>query len=691
MGTPLKVLFVEDSEVDTELTLAELERGGFVPESLRVQTYEEMNAALVGDQWDLIICDYRMPRFSAEQALSTLKDSGKDLPFIITSGAVTADDVVNLLKQGAHDFMDKGALARLVPAVEREIREAQVRQHRREAEQRVRILSRAIEQSPVSVIITNPEGIIEYVNPRFEESSGYRSSDAVGKHMGFTFQEDQSASSLAQLWSTASGGQEWRGEFASCTKSGQLIWEYVNVSPLTDSNGELTHYIVVKEDITVRRSYEEQLLRQAHYDELTGLANRVLLMDRLHLALENSNRSGAKTALLGIDLDHFKNVNDSLGHSIGDTLLKEAAERLTRCIRGGDTLARMGGDEFVVVLPEVSEVRDAQKVADKILRQFETPFVIFGRDYFVTSSVGIALYPDDGGNPHLLLRNADLAMYKAKEQGRNRCHYFTEDINEALLERLELEANLRYVIVRNQLILHYQPIYSLGTGDMIGFEALVRWRQRDGSLRMPGSFIPLAEEIGIIEDIDSWVLATACQEVANTLNERRGELRLALNISPKQLESPGYAEFVREQLSRNRLSPAQLELEITERVLVEDTQTTRENLEALGEMGVRLSIDDFGTGYSSLGYLQKYPFQTLKIDRSFVCNISGGESAQRLIETIITLAHGLGMEVVAEGIELEQEREFLASSGCDQGQGFMLAKPARLSQVLALLGAPAGE
>lgn len=682
METPLKVLFVEDSEVDAELTAAELARGGFTLDTTRVDTCEEMRTALADAEWDLVICDYRMPQFSAEEALEILRESGQDLPFIIASGAVTAEDAVSLLKKGAHDFMDKCAMARLVPAVERELRDAETRRQGRASAERVRILSRAIEQSPVSVVITDPKGRIEYVNPRFEEVTGYTADKAMGQSLGFTLRDEESANAMADLWSTVSSGLEWRGEFCSVRRDGQLFWENVNVSPLTDSDtGELTHYIAVKEDITVRRNYEEQLLRQAHYDYLTGLANRVLLIDRLGLALENTVRTQHKTAVLGIDLDHFKRVNDSLGHGVGDNLLVEAAQRLSRCIRGGDTLARMGGDEFVIVLPDITDMLEVHKVAERIVRQFEEPFSIIGKDYFVTSSIGIALCPEDGANPHLLLRNADLAMYKAKDMGRNQYHFFTEDINSQLIQRLELEARLRHVVPKGELVLHYQPLYNLNDESIAGFEALVRWRQMDGSLTMPGDFIPLAEDIGIVQEIDSWVLQTACSEMSAHLNRQPRELRIAVNISPRQLEAPGYADFVAEQLHANGLKSQQLELEITERVLVNDSETIQENIHALCELGVRMSIDDFGTGYSSLGYLQKFPFHTLKIDRSFVNNIGKNAHASRLIDTIITLGHGLNMEIVAEGIEVESEYEFLRNAGCDQAQGFLLCRPGSLDVV----------
>ena len=681
MGTPLKVLFVEDSDIDTELTTAELIRGGYTPEVQQVETRDDMHRALNDHAWDLVICDYLMPRFSAEAALETLKSSGKDLPFIITSGAVTAEDVVSLLKKGAHDFMDKGALARLIPAIERELREANVRERRRQAEARVRILSQAVEQSPVSVVITDPTGKIEYVNPCFENATGYSASEALGRPLDFTLLDSERAHLMQQLCSTVSQGEQWRQEICSVRANGELIWENVKVSPLTDIDNRLTHYIVVKEDITVRRNYEQQLLRQARYDDLTDLPNRTLLVERIIEALQEAEQNKRQVAILGIDLDHFKNVNDSVGHSIGDFLLKEAADRLSRCIRPGDTLARMGGDEFVVLLPNIDDPSNVSEIAQQIVTQFTEPFFIIGRNYYVTCSVGIAMYPGDANNPHLLLRNADLAMYQCKDNGRNQFQFFTQDINDQLVERLELENQLRHVVNRNELVLHYQPIYNLKNHTIIGFEALVRWHQPNGTLRMPGNFIPAAESIGVIEEIDSWVLQNACREAGKLLRETQPPLRLAINISARQLEVPGYAQFVREQLEINRIPAEQIELEITERILINDEAATNDNINALGELGVRFSVDDFGTGYSSLGYLQRYPLSTLKIDRSFVSGIHQNDNALQLVKTILVLAQGLGMATVAEGIEDEQQRALLLQIGCEHAQGFLLSIPVAIDEI----------
>ena len=688
MGKSLNVLFIEDSEADAELTTAELARGGFIPHTERVETRHSMLDALTKAEWDVILCDYSMPRFSAEAALQTLKESGQDIPFIITSGAVDAEDTVSLLKQGAHDFMNKEALARLVPAIEREIREAEVRRQRRLAEERVRILSSAVQQSPVSVLITNPDGRIEYVNPKYEQITGYASNEAIGRDLGFTLLNQTSADAMAAMRHSISHAQEWRGEFCSIRRDGQVFWEFVSLSPLRNETGDLTHFVIIKEDITVRRSYEERLLRQAHYDDLTGLANRVLMLEHLNVALESSARNHRQTAMMCIDLDRFKNVIDSLGHSCGDDVLRESAGRLSGCIRNGDILARMGGDEFIIILPDISTPKEAEKVAEKIIAAFAQPFFIGGKEYFVTASIGIALSPKDGRSANLIQRNADLAMYKAKELGRNRYHFFTEDINTQLMQRLELEVRLRQAIALEELELHYQPIYDINTNMMIGFEALVRWRQPDGSLLMPVNFIPMAEDIGIIQEIDKWVMATACADAAKLVHESKRTLRLSLNVSPKQLQIPDYANFVAHQLFINNLSPTQLELEVTERVIMQNDPQTQINITALCDLGVRLSIDDFGTGYSSLAYLQKFPFKTLKIDRGFVSQICEDPNTHRLVDTIITMAHGLDMEIVAEGIENDQQRQLLQKQGCDHAQGYFFSYPGPLKELREKINIP---
>ncbi|WP_247894211.1 putative bifunctional diguanylate cyclase/phosphodiesterase [Azospirillum sp. B510] len=442
-------------------------------------------------------------------------------------------------------------------------------------------------------------------------------------------------------------------------------------------------------DIALRRRYEEQLYRQAHFDELTGLANRLLTRDRLEQAIVNSRRGQLTSALLFIDLDNFKNVNDTLGHEAGDRLLKAAAGRLSTIIRQGDTLARMGGDEFLVVLPCIAGTDAARGVAERVLDAFVPPFRIGGQDHFVTASIGIALFPTDGADGPDLMRSADLALYRAKERGRNRYEFFTAEINERAQRRIALEGRLRLAIQRSEFVLHYQPILRAGGpagGEghrLIALEALLRWRQPDGSLTAPGDFIGVAEEVGLIGEIGAWVIETAIHETVGLFGIGPSAPRVAVNVSPRQLRDPSFVAHVVGALSRHGLPPSRLELEITEGVLMGEAPEVAEALHRLCDHGIRLSIDDFGTGYSSLSYLQRYPFDMLKIDRCFVSEMCGGAAAARLVEAIIAMAHGLGLETIAEGVETEEQFRFLRSRGCDLMQGYLLGRPVPLADIAA--------
>jgi diguanylate cyclase (GGDEF)-like protein/PAS domain S-box-containing protein len=691
MGLPIKLLVVEDSEDDAELLIAEIIRGGIKPQWQRVDTLADMRRALDEGEWDVIVSDYHIRTITAAQALDTLHQSGKDIPFIIVSGIVRADQVVSLLKNGAHDFLNKDSLARLVPAIERELREAEQRVQRRLAEERVRLFSLAIEQSPVSVVITDRDGVITYVNPRFCETAGYEAVAAAGRRLDFTcIAAGDDDPVLRSLWDTMREGREWRGELCNQRGDGQIFWEIATVSPLTDSNGEITHFVAVKEDITVRRSYEERLLRQAHYDTLTGLPNRMLMHERLEQAVAAARRGGSMVAMLYIDLDRFKTVNDALGHMIGDRMLQEAAARLGGCVRDSDTLSRLGGDEFVVILPGVSDRQDVRKVAERIVDAFAAPFQLEGQSHYVTASIGITLFPADTDEPQILVHNADLAMYKAKERGRNGFHFFTAEIDQETQERLVLEAGLRGAVGRREFSVFYQPIIDLRRSRPAGYEALLRWHPANGRACPPSQFIPVAEDLGLIIEIGDWVLRTAGGDLS-ALGAGLDGVRVAVNVSPRQLRVSGFAAGVIRLLDDFGLSPERLELEVTESVLLDDEPETTANLRALCNHGIRLSIDDFGTGYSSLGYLQRYPFSTLKIDRSFVAAAPERSNASRLVETMVTMAHGLGLEVIAEGVEKPEQLAFLQACGCDMAQGFLFDRPQPLGDILTRRGGGGGS
>ena len=688
IGQQPQILLVEDSPDDATLIEIELNRGGMACSLIRVDSLPALRQALAQQEWDLVLSDFHLADFDADQVLKEIKAFGADIPLIILSGVVPAERAVHLMKQGAGDFLSKDSLARLVPAVEREIRDSAERRQRRHAEERVRILSVAVEQSPVSVVITDSEGVIEYVNPKFEEVTGYGSEQAVGRDLEFTHIKREEDESVSRLWTTVRAGVEYRGEFCSRRHDGQLFWEHATVSPLKDEEGRISHYVAVKEDITVRRSYEERLLRQANFDELTGLPNRVLMQDRLQQAIAHAHSRQRMSALLCIDLDRFKDVNDSLGHAAGDILLREAAERLSACVREGDTLARLGGDEFLMILSGIDGSEDAQKVAERVTEMFAKPFRIEGKEHFITASIGITLFPLDGTDAQILLRNADLAMYQAKELGRNGYRFFTQKINQRLQERLALEGQLRGAVGRGEMAVHYQPVVCLADGSTVALEALVRWHSAERGLCMPDQFIPVAEEMGLIGEIGQFVIAAACEQFRFHRAASPPLRRVAVNVSARQLKMASFGQSVRRLLDHTGLPADCLELEITESVLLDDSPETSVNLTTLCDLGVRLAIDDFGTGYSSLGYLQRYPFDTLKIDRSFIAGI-GNDGSRRLVETIITMAHGLGLEVIAEGVETVEQLSFLRSRGCNLAQGFLFSRPVAAETVPSVLGAGA--
>ncbi|MGS2716719.1 EAL domain-containing protein [Eionea flava] len=696
MDTPLmyqqflNILFVEDSQDDVELTLSELYRAGYDVSVQRVESEEAMQQALDNGHWDLIISDYKMPQFSAEKSLQLYKKNRLDIPFIIISGVVEAEDVVSLLKQGAHDFLNKSALARLIPAIERELREANARIAQRHAEQKISILSLAVEQSPVSVVITDSMGVIEYVNPIFEYTSGYLLEEAVGQHLGFSLMAGDSHSTDAELlWSHISEHARWGGELCSVHKDGRAYWEYINVSSLKDTNGNVIRYVSIQEDITVRRTYEAQLRNQAHYDELTGLPNRTLIMENIHHAIADSHANGQSLALVCIDLDDFKNVNDTQGHDIGDELLMQAASRLAGLTSGTQCLGRTGGDEFFILLPDsnnrVGGITAVDRLAHTVIDAFANPFVMDERTYYVTASIGIATYPEQSDDALTLLKSAEAAMYQAKKQGKNRCQLFSESINDALNERMAIESALRGVEKRNELQLLYQPIIERESGHVALCEALLRWKTHDDHFIMPDVFIPVAEDTGLINPIGEWVIQQACKDLKAIHNTINPLMKFAINISSKQLQESRFSRYLKEQLECNELLPEMIKLEITESVVMHDMGETQKNLEDLCRSGFQLSIDDFGTGYSSLAYLQKYPFDVLKIDRSFVSQIGNNKNNAKLTEAIINMAHSLDMKVVAEGVETKIQQEFLAQHQCDFTQGYYFSRPIAFDELMEKL------
>lgn len=555
---------------------------------------------------------------------------------------------------------------------------------RKRHEDELRKLSQAVEQSPAAVMLTNPQGQIEYANPKFSQITGYDLEEVRGKNPRILKSGETSPEEYSKLWDTITAGQEWHGEFHNRRKDGTFFWEHASISPVRNDTGEISHFLAIKEDITERKHYEEQLQHLATHDDLTGLANRALLQDRLDQSILFAKRSGRLVAALLLDLDRFKIINDSLGHSFGDSLLKIIAERLTESVRGADTVARLGGDEFVILLAEVANEDDVGKVAKKILDNITAPFLIGDREITITASLGISIYPQDGEDEETLIRNADIAMYRAKEEG-NTFRLYAPDMNLVVHEVMEMETDLRRALERNELLLHYQPKLNLKTGKITGAEALLRWQHPVRGMIMPGIFIPLAEETGLIQPIGEWVLQQICLQIKAWQAQGLPVVPIAANLSARQFRKDDLGETVERILQETGLPPHLLELELTESMIMRDPQSAVATMQQLNLLGVSLALDDFGTGYSSLNYLRRFPVDCLKIDRSFISDVADDPSAAAVATSIIAIAHSLGLQAVAEGVETREQLDFLSKCGCDSYQGYLFSAPVPTSDFTEML------
>lgn len=552
MATPLRVLIIEDSEDDTLVLVRELERAGYEPTFKRVDTADTMAAALDEQPWDLVIADYSMPSFSSPAALKLLKEKELDLPFIIVSGTIGEDRAVEVMKAGAHDFILKNNLKRLLPAIQRELREASGRRARVRAEAR-----------------------------------------------------------LNQL---------------------------------------------------------------ALYDLLTGLPNRQCFMELLNKALHRAQRAKRSVALLFLDLDRFKMVNDLLGHLAGDELLKSVAARLKSLARASDTVARLSGDEFTIILEDVLSADSVARFSQKVLQALAQGFKVSGRDFFITGSIGVALYPNDGTDIASLLKSADAAMYAAKEY-TGTVRFYSPAINARTMEQLTLETGLRRALDQNEFVLHYQPVVEFATRRIVSVEALLHWQHPERGLLTPDSFIPLVEGSDLIVSIGEWVLRTSCEQLRTWQSTGFPELRMTVNVAPRQLTKQDFIKRLVRILRETGIKPACLELELTERTLIQGMEWVVPQLQALRDLGIQIDIDDFGAEYSSLNYLRRLPVTGLKIDRSFIRGITTNLEDASIAAMIISLAHSLGLKVIAEGVETLRQAAVLQNKGCAEMQGYYFSPP----------------
>ncbi|SNB44900.1 EAL domain-containing protein [Geobacter sp. DSM 9736] len=549
---------------------------------------------------------------------------------------------------------------------------------RKRSETDLRLFKRAIKATDNGITIVDvstQERRIIYVNPAVPKITGYQADEVVGKDLGFLCAGERDGATFARIEAALKENGEGRFLFRNRRKDGSFFWNELFLGPVRDEKGRVGHYIAVMNDVSERKRFEEQLVYLANHDALTGLPNRNLFMDRLGQVLAYNARTDRQACVMFLDLDHFKVINDTLGHPCGDKLLQTVARLISGCLRTGDTVARLGGDEFTVILPNIAGSHEIVAVAEKILEIIAHPVELDGTELFVTASIGITLFPADGSTVDLLLKNADTAMYHAKEQGRNNYQFFSEEMNRLVFERMFMETNLRRALDRQELLLHYQPQLDLSTGEVIGMEALVRWQHPELGLIPPVRFIPLAEECGLITQLGEWVLRTACRQNRQWQEEGLSPLKVAVNISARQFRQHNLVDLVARVLEETGLEPGFLELELTESIIMKDLEQTVRTLRDLEAMGISLAIDDFGTGYSSLSYLQRFPINTLKIDQSFIRDLSTNPDDNAIVQTIIVMAHQLGMKVTAEGVETEEQLAFLCNHSCEKMQGYYFSKP----------------
>ncbi len=548
----------------------------------------------------------------------------------------------------------------------------------RQLEDEVSLLAQAFENTSEGVLILDVDENIRVANHAAQHIIGSEQQSLVGLSFSqFVQMKDGLSTEVAQLLGQDSS---WTGERELVGQNGLVYPVWLNVSVMQSLNENAIHYVVVFSDITERKRTEADLRRLANYDVLTGLPNRSLFANRLMQSIQAAEQSGEKLALLFLDLDRFKHVNDSYGHSMGDALLVEASNRLQSCIGSDHLLCRFGGDEFVILLKNVKELSDINHLAEQLLAQIVAPFRLFGREFYISTSIGISIWPDDAMQPEAFIKNADLAMYHAKEEGRGNFKYYSSERNAQALYHLRLEADLRKAIERQEFELYYQPQIDILQGDkFIGMEALIRWRHPvDGFVR-PDIFIKVAEACGLVVDIDRWVLRRACSDGAKWAMQTAEPFKLSVNISAVHFRQPDFIDGVKKILDATRMPASSLCLEITEGVLMKELQVAKAHLMQLDELGIEVAIDDFGTGYSSLAYLRNFEVNTLKIDRSFLIDIASNSADQAIVSSIIELARNLKLTVVAEGVETVEQLEQLFSRGCYIVQGYYFAKPMSVS------------
>lgn len=666
----MRILLVEDNPGDARLLELLLQEAH---QDERIAGYEFTHAASLGEGlrvlgqgvFDIILIDLSLPDAHGRDSYLGIQRGAPDLPVVALTGNDDEGLAAELVAAGAQDYLVKGQVdARLLARALRYAIE------RKRGEEKLRLMAQVFEVALEGILVTDAAQSVISVNRAFSDITGLVEGRVVGRPM---FGLRQSEGLFHKVWATQSSEEHWQGEAVCHRASGEDFPVWLNVNAVKNALGSITHFVAAFNDITALKRSEERLRHIAHHDALTSLPNRLLFEDRLDQAMAHVRRSTSLAAVLFIDLDRFKLVNDTLGHASGDILLRTAAQRLRNCVREVDTVARLGGDEFAVILGELNSREDAAVVAQKVLEAMGGAFELESQEVFVTASIGIAMYGREEQTQVNIMEQADIAMYHAKRTGRNAYHFYAEDMNLQSRQRLALETDLRRALERNEFLLHYQPQVDPTSGALIGVEALLRWQHRERGLVMPGEFIPLLEETGMIIPVGEWVMRTACIQARKWLDEGRS-LRMAVNLSARQLRQENLAERVRGILVETGLPPGLLEIELTETIVMENAGEAVIALNRLKDLGVRIALDDFGTGASSLGYLKHFPIDTLKISSAIIFELED-ETDAAIAGAVITMARNMKLSSVAEGVENVRQLDFLRREQCDSIQGYLISRP----------------
>ena len=664
---------------------------------------DEAISILDADSIDLVLLDLNMPEKGGVEVMKHINSHGADTMVIVVSGETTFVAAENALKHGAYDYIRKPySIDGLLNSLRNGFKKRQLEYENKSMQARLlksEYLHRYIvNKSPDIVYMLNTEGNFTFVNERMEKTLGYNKNDIIGKHYSsiihdndlenakYTFNERRTgkrASANIELRLKCKNGKPNQKCFTTRLLSTTInsFGMYKNFN----GNDKFVGTYGIARDITEKKKSEKIIHFQAYHDNLTRLPNRTLLKDRLVQAMSYAKRSNNELSVMFLDLDRFKNVNDTLGHMVGDKLLQAVAERLKKCLREGDTLARIGGDEFTILLPEIHGRQDSELVAQKIINTLKTPFNLVEQEIYVSTSIGIAHYPDDGETIESLLQHADIAMYAVKNKGKDGYQFYTDNMHDEVSAHLSLENDLRRAITNNQFKIHYQPQVDAGSHKIFAVEALIRWDHPDRGTIMPSEFISFCEETGLIQSMGDWMLDAVCQDLKVWREMGLDIPRIAVNMSAKQFEQPDIIENIKATLDKYDVTGDMLEFEVTENVMMDDIENVISVLNQLSAMGIKIAIDDFGTGYSSLNYLQKLPIDTLKIDRSFIKTMEYDEGARSIIKAIIAMAKGLNLDIISEGVEERGQMEKLKALGCYGMQGFLFSPPVSMEAVTDIL------